>query len=152
MTINFVEKNVYSMYYVVHPNGQAWATKEKCPVSNMLQIAKQIFVDKYFEKYKKGVDNFSNPIIYEKFVYEFGKFDSKGWHRIDNPKEATHFGFFFGGDSPWTMLDRHYQTKQYFGLIKEPVKIYNQDYRSRSKLHKRPFLIYKISDFEFKWA
>lgn len=123
----------------------------KNPVRNMWNILHQVFVPKYFERYKKGVDNFANPSVYEKFVVEFGVLDKQGWHRTE-PKQATHMGFFFGSQSPWYMLE-HFTTTQgrYDGLLLEPDAIFHQDWQSHRRLHKRPFLIYKMDRFEIVW-
>lgn len=127
----------------------------KNPVKNMWSILHQVFVPEYFERYKKGVDNFANPNIYERFFVEFGKLDSKGWYRTQ-PKEATHMGFFFGNQSPLYMLE-HFTTTQgkYDGLLLEPNKIFHQDWQSdwlsHGRLYKRMFLVYKMDRFEIVW-
>ena len=128
-------------------------TKDEFPIRNIEEIMRKIFVPRYFERYKKGIENFNNPNIYKNFVYELGALKENGnWVRSDDVKLSTHIGFFFGNDSPWYMLSRFENTTTPFdGLLIKPEKIYRQDWKSHRQLHKRPFLIFKLSDFDVVW-
>lgn len=136
--------------------------KEDFPIKNIENILRTIFIAEMFEKYDKHKRNFNYPSVYEGFIYEIGYLKKNGnWVRcetMDDFINATHIGFFFGSDTPVSLLTCdpyvHIQRlygRKYYGLLIEPEKIYYRNYKSSRYEHTRAFLIYDIKNLNVIW-